>query len=56
MSGNPPKTQLEVLADPDALARRVADWLLGTATESVGFFGTALSGGSTLVEPAGAET
>lgn len=47
MSAKRPKTQLEVLADPDALARRVADWLLGAATESEGVFAIALSGGST---------
>ena len=38
---------LEVLADPDALARHVADWLLGAALEKSGAFAIALSGGST---------
>jgi 6-phosphogluconolactonase len=38
---------LEILPDPDLLARRVADWLLALATESVGDFAVALSGGST---------
>jgi 6-phosphogluconolactonase len=38
---------LEVLADPDALARRVADWLLAAALETSGAFAVALSGGST---------
>lgn len=41
------KTSLEVLADPDALARRVADWLLGAALDKRGAFAVALSGGST---------
>jgi 6-phosphogluconolactonase len=38
---------LEVLADPEALARRVADWLLAAAIGKVGTFSVALSGGST---------
>jgi 6-phosphogluconolactonase len=38
---------LEVLADPEALARRVADWLLAAAVGSEGRFAVALSGGST---------
>ena len=38
---------LEVLADPDALARRVADWLLAAAMAKEGAFAVALSGGST---------
>jgi 6-phosphogluconolactonase len=38
---------LEVLADPDALARRVADWLLEAALAKEGAFAVALSGGST---------
>jgi 6-phosphogluconolactonase len=37
----------EVLPDPDALARRVADWLLDAATTTDGPFAIALSGGST---------
>jgi 6-phosphogluconolactonase len=41
------KASLEVLADPDALARRVADWLLGAALAKTGSFAIALSGGST---------
>jgi len=41
------KTSLEVLADADALARRVADWLLGAALAESGSFAVALSGGST---------
>jgi len=38
---------LEILADPEALARRVADWLVAAAVGSEGPFGVALSGGST---------
>jgi 6-phosphogluconolactonase len=38
---------VEVLADPDALARRVADWLLGLAQAKGGAFSLCLSGGST---------
>jgi 6-phosphogluconolactonase len=41
------EARLEVLADPDALARRVADWLLELATSTDGVFVVALSGGST---------
>jgi 6-phosphogluconolactonase len=37
----------EILADPDALARRVADWLLGLAQAKDGTFAISLSGGST---------
>lgn len=38
---------LEILADPEALARRVADWLLAIATAKEGSFAVALSGGAT---------
>jgi 6-phosphogluconolactonase len=38
---------LEILADADALARRVADWLLADALAKPGVFAVALSGGST---------
>jgi len=38
---------LETLADPEALARRVADWLLAAALHKDGTFSVALSGGST---------
>ncbi len=38
---------LEILADPDALARRAADWLLAAARAKAGRFVVALSGGST---------
>jgi len=41
------KAKLEVLADPNALARRVADWLLAAALAKSGSFAIALSGGST---------
>ncbi|MDF2114254.1 6-phosphogluconolactonase [Roseiarcaceae bacterium H3SJ34-1] len=38
---------LETFADPEALARRVADWLLAAAMRKDGIFSVALSGGST---------
>src|SRR5262245_39224817 len=38
---------LEILADPDALARRAADRLIEAANETKGNFAIALSGGST---------
>ena len=38
---------VEILADPEALADRVADWLLAEATVARGRFAVALSGGST---------
>jgi 6-phosphogluconolactonase len=41
------KAELEILADPNALARRVADWLLEIAAAKAGVFAVALSGGST---------
>ena len=37
----------EILADPEALSRRVADWLFELATSKEGPFAVALSGGST---------
>lgn len=37
----------EILADPKALSRRVADWLLELATSKQGLFAVALSGDST---------
>jgi 6-phosphogluconolactonase len=43
----PSEVKLEILADPEALARRVADWLLAAATAKDGVFAVALSGGST---------
>jgi 6-phosphogluconolactonase len=39
--------KLEVLADPDAVAHRVADWLLAEVGAKPGRFAVALSGGST---------
>jgi 6-phosphogluconolactonase len=39
--------KLEILADPDALSLRVADWLLNVATVTEGTVAIALSGGST---------
>jgi 6-phosphogluconolactonase len=44
---SPIETTLEILADPEALARRVADWLLALATAKDERFAVALSGGST---------
>jgi len=41
------ETKLEILADPEALARRVADWIHAMATAKDGLFTVALSGGST---------
>ena len=41
------EAQLEVLADPEALARRVADWLLAISTAREAVFALALSGGGT---------
>ena len=38
---------VEVLADADGFAGRVADWMLGLALEQAGDFAVALSGGST---------
>src|ERR1700732_1890252 len=42
-----PRPNWEILADPEALARRVAEWLLAAATAKDGVFAVALSGGST---------
>jgi 6-phosphogluconolactonase len=39
--------RIEVLADPPALARRVAEWMTATARAAKGPFRVALSGGST---------
>jgi 6-phosphogluconolactonase len=39
--------KVEVLADPDALARRAAEWIVGIAKETQGVIAIALSGGST---------
>lgn len=44
---NPSGAKLEILADPEALARRVADWIFEAATAKDGVFAIALSGGST---------
>ncbi len=43
----PAEFRLEVLADPDALSLRVADWMLGAALAKEGAFAVSLSGGST---------
>jgi 6-phosphogluconolactonase len=40
-------THIEVVADPRALATRVAEWMTATATGAEGCFRVALSGGST---------
>lgn len=37
----------EILADPEALSRRVADWMLALVTAKNGVFSISLSGGST---------
>lgn len=42
-----PNAAVEVLSDPEALARRAADWLLATALAKEGTVAVALSGGST---------
>jgi len=42
-----PTLRLEVMADPQSLAIRVADWMLGLATATDGAFAIALSGGAT---------
>jgi 6-phosphogluconolactonase len=39
--------RVEILADAEALARHVADWLLATAAGTKGLFTVALSGGAT---------
>ncbi len=43
----PADAKLEILTDPEALSRRVADWMLALATATDGVFAVALSGGST---------
>jgi 6-phosphogluconolactonase len=44
---DPKQARFEVLADAEALARRVADWLLAEATAKQGTFAVSLAGGST---------
>jgi len=44
---NSSQVKLEILADPEALARRVADWLLAAAKAKNRVFTIALSGGAT---------
>jgi 6-phosphogluconolactonase len=44
---SPSEARFEILADPEALARRVAEWLLSEATSKDGVFAVALSGGAT---------
>lgn len=44
---SPSEAGLEVLADPEALACRVADWMLGALTAKQGVLAVALSGGTT---------
>jgi 6-phosphogluconolactonase len=44
---SPTEARLEVHTDPEALSRRVADWILELATKKGGAFTVALSGGST---------
>jgi 6-phosphogluconolactonase len=45
--------KIGIAKDPDELARRAADWMLGAARETKGVFAVALSGGET---PAGLYT
>jgi 6-phosphogluconolactonase len=44
---NPSEVRLEILSDPEALSRRMAEWLLEAATTKDGAFTVALAGGST---------
>lgn len=44
---HPSAIQLETLADPETLSRRVADWMLALAIAKDGAFAVSLSGGST---------
>jgi 6-phosphogluconolactonase len=44
---SPSEAKLEILADPESLSRRVADWMLEVATARGGAFAVSLSGGST---------
>jgi 6-phosphogluconolactonase len=44
---SPSEARLEILADAEALARHVADWLAAAAAHGGGRFAVALSGGST---------
>jgi 6-phosphogluconolactonase len=43
----PSEARLEMLADPEALSRRVANWMLAAANAKDAVFAIALSGGST---------
>jgi hypothetical protein len=43
---SPTEARLEILADPEALARRVAEWMLELAKNKNGVFSVCLSGGS----------
>jgi 6-phosphogluconolactonase len=43
----PTEARLEILADPEALSRRVAEWMLELAKNTNGVFSVCLSGGST---------
>ena len=44
---SPTEARLEILADPEALSRRVAEWMLELAKNKNGEFSVCLSGGST---------
>jgi 6-phosphogluconolactonase len=44
---SPTEARLEILADPEALSRRVAEWMLELAKNKDGVFSVCLSGGST---------
>ena len=44
---SPTEARLEILVDPEALSRRVAEWMLELAKNKNGVFSVCLSGGST---------
>ena len=44
---NPSMTKVEILADPEVMARRVAEWMIELANAKNGTFAVCLSGGST---------
>ena len=44
---SPAEANLEILADMEALSRRVAEWMLELAAVKDGIFAVCLSGGST---------
>ena len=44
---SPAEAKLEILSDPEALSRRVAEWMFELTTAKDGIFAVCLSGGST---------